>query len=414
MAAPEPLRLLGAVLAGGRSRRYGADKSGARVAGVPMVQRVLDAARVVCGDDVVVVSSRPVAGAETTDRIPDRVPDRGPLGGLHAALHEARRRDLDGVLLLACDLPLLEGSLLRSLVEAAARDPEAGALAPQGDDGPPEVACAVYRGTALAEVEARLDGADRSLQGLFGALGGRTPGLAPEAALLNVNTPQDRARAQAELGEAEDAASAPEDLPPIVCVVGKKKSGKTTTVVGLVSELSRRGHRVMTLKHGHHFRLDREGTDSWRHRHEGGAARVVLAGPDEVAVTGEWSGAPEPAAPGAVERPPAEPPLEEVVRRYLADADVVVAEGYKHAACVRVEVFRAEVHPEPLYREMEPPPAPDLHLAILAEGGRAAGPPEVPVLDVDAPDRFRRLADLVEERWPELVQVGSRRGPAEG
>ncbi len=418
-AAPEPLRLLGAVLAGGRSRRYGADKSGARVAGVPMVQRVLDAARVVCGDDVVVVSPRPVAGAETTDRIPDRVADRGPLGGLHAALHEARRRELDGVLLLACDLPLLDGSLLRSLVEAAARAPEVGALAPRGDSGPPEVACAVYRATALPEVEARLDGSDRSLQGLFQALDGRTPGLASRAAFLNVNTPQDRARAQAELAradlaESQAAASAPEDLPPILCVVGKKKSGKTTTVVGLVSELTGRGLRVMTLKHGHHFRLDREGTDSWRHRHEGGAARVVLAGPDEVAVTGEWSTMPEPGAPGAMKGPPAEPPLEEVVRRYLADADVVVAEGYKHAARVRVEVFRAQVHPEPLYREMEPAPAPHLHLAILAEGGRADGPPEVPVLDVDDPDRFRRLADLVEERWPQLARVGSRRAPAEG
>ena len=75
--------------------------------------------------------------------------------------------------------------------------------------------------------------------------------------------------------------------PPVVCIVGKKKSGKTATVVGLVSELARRGHRVMTAKHGHGFELDTEGTDSWRHRHEGGAHRVVMAAPDQIAVMGE-------------------------------------------------------------------------------------------------------------------------------
>jgi molybdopterin-guanine dinucleotide biosynthesis protein B len=69
--------------------------------------------------------------------------------------------------------------------------------------------------------------------------------------------------------------------PPIVCVIGKKKSGKTTTVVGLVRELASRGYRVMTAKHGHHFEVDTAGTDSYRHRREAGAARVVLAGPSK-------------------------------------------------------------------------------------------------------------------------------------
>ena len=112
--------------------------------------------------------------------------------------------------------------------------------------------------------------------------------------------------------------------PPVVCVVGKKKSGKTTTVVGLVRELADRGRRVMTVKHGHHFRLDREGTDSWRHRHEGGAARVVLAGPDGLAMEGEWGAG-------------GEEPLEALVDRYLPDAEVVVGEGFKSSDALRIE-----------------------------------------------------------------------------
>jgi len=166
--------------------------------------------------------------------------------------------------------------------------------------------------------------------------------------------------------------------PPVVCVVGKKKSGKTTTVVGLVRALTERGHRVMTLKHGHHFRLDREGTDSWRHRHEGGDERVVLAGPGGMAVEGRWG-------------PDGEPPLETLVARYLPDAGLVVAEGFKSSAAPRVEVYRPSVHADPLYRSGD-----DRYLAVLTDAETFQA--HVPVLDVHDPARFRRLAKLVEAR----------------
>ncbi|MEJ2678872.1 MAG: molybdopterin-guanine dinucleotide biosynthesis protein MobB [Gemmatimonadota bacterium] len=77
-------------------------------------------------------------------------------------------------------------------------------------------------------------------------------------------------------------------MPPIVSFLGKKKSGKTAVTVAVAAELTRRGRRVMTIKHGHGFDLDRQGTDSWRHMHEGRAHRVVLAAPGEFAVMGEW------------------------------------------------------------------------------------------------------------------------------
>jgi molybdopterin-guanine dinucleotide biosynthesis protein B len=181
----------------------------------------------------------------------------------------------------------------------------------------------------------------------------------------------------------------PEDLlrfepgPTVVCVIGKKKSGKTTTVVGLVSALVRRGHRVTTVKHGHGFDLDREGTDSWKHKNVGGAASVVLAGPDGFAVIGVW---------GRVDGG-REPPLSTLVRRHAADADIVVAEGYKASDYPCIEVFRSGVHDQSLYRTGEGG-APGRYLALLTDvrDFEAA----CPVLDVDDPDRFERLADLVE------------------
>jgi molybdopterin-guanine dinucleotide biosynthesis protein MobB len=122
--------------------------------------------------------------------------------------------------------------------------------------------------------------------------------------------------------------------PPILCIVGKKNSGKTTLTVGLAAELKRRGRRVMTVKHGHGFQLDEEGRDSWRHRHEGGAVRTVMAGPSDFAVMGQW--------------PEDELPLAEMVERFLGDADIVLAEGFIRSPEPKIEVFRGAAHAEPL------------------------------------------------------------------
>jgi len=174
-----------------------------------------------------------------------------------------------------------------------------------------------------------------------------------------------------------------------VCIVGKKKSGKTTTTVGLVEELVRRGHLVMTAKHGHGFELDHGGTDSWRHRHEGGAHRVAMVGPAHLAVVGGW---------GSDE----EPTLERVVARYLSEADIVVAEGFKRSSAQRIEVYRRQAHARPLYGE--DPAADALYLAILTDAVDFEA--HVPVMDLHDPRRFETLADLIEARF---LGEGSRR-----
>ncbi|MFQ5537108.1 MAG: molybdopterin-guanine dinucleotide biosynthesis protein B [Gemmatimonadota bacterium] len=185
------------------------------------------------------------------------------------------------------------------------------------------------------------------------------------------------------MGESEGRALPGREVPPAVCVIGKKKSGKTTTVVGLVAELVQRGYRVMTAKHGHHFRLDTEGTDSWRHRHESGAVRTVLAGPEEFALTGVWGEG-------------GEEPLESLVARYLSDAELVIAEGFKRAPFPRIEVYRSASHAEPIYpggvEGADPGERP--YLAILTDVPDFDA--AVPVLDLHDPERFAKLADIVE------------------
>lgn len=68
----------------------------------------------------------------------------------------------------------------------------------------------------------------------------------------------------------------------VFAVSGLHTTGKTTTVVALVRELALRGLNVATVKDIHYegFAMDKEGTNTWKHR-EAGASTVVARSLDE-------------------------------------------------------------------------------------------------------------------------------------
>lgn len=165
----------------------------------------------------------------------------------------------------------------------------------------------------------------------------------------------------------------------MVAVIGRKHSGKTTLVVRLAAELHRRGHRVMTIKHGSHtFNIDPSTTDTYRHYHEGNAERVAMAAPDKFALVVRWS---EESGP------------EEIAERFLADADIVVCEGFKRSLLPKIEVFRRAVHDAPLYGGGE---VAGRYLAIAADDLTLQA--EVPVLGLDEATTMARLAEIVERQ----------------
>lgn len=56
----------------------------------------------------------------------------------------------------------------------------------------------------------------------------------------------------------------------IVSIVGKKNTGKTSLTVKVIEELTRRGYKVGSIKHSHHtMEMDKENTDTWRHKQAG-------------------------------------------------------------------------------------------------------------------------------------------------
>ena len=65
-------------------------------------------------------------------------------------------------------------------------------------------------------------------------------------------------------------------MQPIVCIVGRPKSGKTTLLTKLIPEMKQRGYRVATIKHSsHQFEMDKQGTDSWKHAQSGSECAII-------------------------------------------------------------------------------------------------------------------------------------------
>lgn len=64
----------------------------------------------------------------------------------------------------------------------------------------------------------------------------------------------------------------------VASIVGKKNTGKTSLTVRVIGELTKRGYNVASIKHSHHsIEMDKENTDTWKHK-QAGANLVVGVG----------------------------------------------------------------------------------------------------------------------------------------
>lgn len=111
---------------------------------------------------------------------------------------------------------------------------------------------------------------------------------------------------------------------PIISVVGKSGSGKTTFLEKLLPELKRRGHRVAIVKHDvHGFDIDHPGKDTWRHA-QAGADAVIISSPRRVAL---------------IQRRETEMTLDEIAD-YVNGVDIIITEGYKRGPKPKIEISR--------------------------------------------------------------------------
>ena len=155
-------------------------------------------------------------------------------------------------------------------------------------------------------------------------------------------------------------------MPPVVSIVGKSESGKTSLVEKLVRELKSGGYRVATIKHTPHgMDFDVPEKDSWRHIQAGSEA-TIISSPDKIVLI-------KPITP--------ETTLDEIVRTFGEDYDIILAEGFKKDNAPKIEV----------HRKGGEPPLADLKklIAIVTDE-----PLETKARQF-SPDDVKKLADLL-------------------
>ncbi len=167
--------ILGAVLAGGGSTRFGSDKALALLDGRTLLARATDTLAVF--SDTVVVVGRTIASAACLPDWPE--PGLGPLGGIAAALRHAGLNGFDQVLTCGVDSAQLPDNLLALLGPAPAY------LADQPVIG-------LWPADALPAISAILAGQGRhSMRAFADAIGARA--VHPPSLSANINTPADLA-----------------------------------------------------------------------------------------------------------------------------------------------------------------------------------------------------------------------------
>ena len=159
-------------------------------------------------------------------------------------------------------------------------------------------------------------------------------------------------------------------MPPVLSIVGKSESGKTTIIEKIIPALKRRGYRVGIVKHAHHgFEMDRKGKDSYRHR-QAGADTVMVASPGQVAMVKTVAGE----------------CLDDLVG-FFSDMDILISEGFKRDSAPKIEVYRQERHDQPACL------ADDSLLAMVTDTPLNISVPRFASDDIDG------ITDFIENRF---------------
>lgn len=191
------MRVIAVIQAGGKSTRMGGEpKALLDVGGRPIIERIVDVLAPVLGAPLVVTNTPEVYAFLGLRMVPDVYPDAGSLGGIYSGLSAAAG---DTAFTVACDMPFLHPELVRLVVDRAG---EGDVVIPRvGDQLETMHAC--YASTCLPFIEERIAARRLKIVGFFEKV--RVVEISeeavrvhrdPEVAFMNVNTPEDLARAR--------------------------------------------------------------------------------------------------------------------------------------------------------------------------------------------------------------------------
>ena len=204
---------LGAVLAGGKSRRLGRDKARVELEGLTLVERAVATLSRVFPTVIIVSPEREGLRLSGSEVVPDLQSGQGPLGGIATALHWAGGQS---IFVLACDMPFVSSGLVEHVIRSVSDE---GEETPRTEGsiacvprwlGRLEPLCALYRRDALPHIEQALAIGAFGVQDLLETvpievadIGRQHPFSHPEL-FMNINRPVDLVRAESMFARGSD------------------------------------------------------------------------------------------------------------------------------------------------------------------------------------------------------------------
>ena len=157
-------------------------------------------------------------------------------------------------------------------------------------------------------------------------------------------------------------------MQPIISIVGKSDSGKTTLLQGLIAELKQRGYRVAIIKHTkQELEFDTANKDTWRFS-RAGSELTAISSANSLAVFTKVADNFSP---------------QELAQAISEDYDLILTEGFKQGSFPKIEVHRQEQGKELVS-------APDHLLAVVTDEPLETNAPQFSRNEVP------RIADLIE------------------
>jgi molybdopterin-guanine dinucleotide biosynthesis protein A len=173
------------VLAGGRSRRMGQDKSMLPFGAKPLLVHIADQLRPHFRFLLVGANDPARYGIAGAPVVPDRAPGQGPLMGLSSCLEATSS---DKVFLTGCDIPAMDIPTIRSMM---AQLDGFDAVIPVTEDGMRHPLFAAYRRSVLPVALAALSEGKRRMEDMLERVRAQTFPIRDNRWFRNLNTPEE-------------------------------------------------------------------------------------------------------------------------------------------------------------------------------------------------------------------------------
>ena len=149
-----------AIIAGGKSGRFGSDKSLYSYEGKTLIQHVHDAISPVFDEIVIIANDTEKFKFLGLTVIPDIIPGLGPIGGIYTAVQKLAA---ERIFIFPCDMPFLNTEFIRYMTEI----PDIYDIVVPAINGYYQPLHAIYSKNCVTAIKRNIDARDYRMSGFF-------------------------------------------------------------------------------------------------------------------------------------------------------------------------------------------------------------------------------------------------------